>query len=221
MAKVGVLLAGCGVYDGSEIGEVVISLIALERAGMEVQCIAPSMKQMHVMDHLRGEEQDQERNVRVEAARITRGNILDLAEARVADFDALVIPGGFGVAKNLCDFAIKGPDCTVNPQVEKLILGMVDAGKPIAALCIAPALMARVLGGAGKKVKLTIGNDADVSAGINTMGAEHVECAAGDCVVDQEFNVISTPAFMRASCISEAATGIEKTISTLAKKLKK
>lgn len=221
MAKVGVLLAGCGVYDGSEIGEVVISLLALERAGLEVQCIAPDMKQMHVMDHLRGEEQDQERNVMVEAARITRGNILDLAEAKVADFDALVIPGGFGVAKNLCDFAIKGPDCTANPQVEKLILGMVDAGKPIAALCIAPALMARVLGGAGKKVKLTIGNDADVSAGINAMGAEHVECAVDDCVVDQDFNVISTPAFMRASCISEAAAGIEKTISTLAEKLKK
>jgi enhancing lycopene biosynthesis protein 2 len=220
MAKVGVLLAGCGVYDGSEIHEATISLLALERAGIQAQAIAPNMKQMHVMDHLRGEEQDQERNVMVEAARITRGNVLDLSEVGVADFDALVIPGGFGVAKNLCDFAVKGPDCSVNPMVEKLILGMVDAGKPIAALCIAPALMARVLGGAGKKVKVTIGNDADVSAAINAMGAEHVECAVDNCIVDDGYNVITTPAYMAASCISEAASGIEKTIATLAEKLK-
>jgi len=220
MAKVGVLLAGCGVYDGSEVNEAVISLLALERAGMEVQCVAPDMKQMHVMDHLRGEEQEQERNVLVEAARITRGNVVNLADVGVGDFDALVIPGGFGVAKNLCDFAVKGADCSVNPTVEKLVLGMVDAGKPIAALCIAPAMMARVLGGAGKKVKLTIGNDADVSAAINTMGAEHVECAVDDCVVDNDFKVITTPAFMAASCVSEAASGIEKTILTLADMLK-
>jgi enhancing lycopene biosynthesis protein 2 len=105
-------------------------------------------------------------------------------------------------------------------MVEKLILGMVDAGKPIAALCIAPALMARVLGGAGKKVKVTIGNDADVSAAINAMGAEHVECAVDNCIVDDGYNVITTPAYMAASCISEAASGIEKTIATLAEKLK-
>lgn len=221
MAKVGILLAGCGVYDGSEIHETVISMLALDRAGLQVQCLAPSMKQMHVMDHLRGEEQEQERNVLVESARIARGEVLSLADAKVADFDALVIPGGFGVAKNLCDFATKGAECSVNPQVESFVLGMVKAGKPIAALCIAPALVARILGGAGKKVKVTIGNDADVSAKINAMGAEHVECEVGDCIVDQEFNVLSTPAYMRASCISEAAAGIEKTISTLADKLKK
>lgn len=104
--------------------------------------------------------------------------------------------------------------------MEKLILSMVDAGKPVAVLCIAPALMARVMGAAGKKVKLTIGNDADVSAAINTMGAEHVECPVDDCIVDQDFKVISTPAFMAASCVSEAAAGIEKTISTLADMLK-
>lgn len=221
MAKVGILLAGCGVYDGSEIHETVISMLALDRAGLQVQCLAPSMKQMHVMDHLRGEEQEEERNVLVESARIARGEVLSLADAKVADFDALVIPGGFGVAKNLCDFATKGAECSVNPQVESFVLGMVEAGKPIAALCIAPALVARILGGAGKKVKVTIGNDADVAAKINAMGAEHVECEVGDCMVDQEFNVLSTPAYMRASCISEAAAGIEKTISTLADKLKK
>lgn len=220
MAKVGVVLAGCGVYDGSEVGETVVTLLALERAGIEYQCVAPNMKQMHVMDHLRGEEQDQERNVLVEAARITRGNVIDIAEISADDFDGLVIPGGFGVAKNLCDFAVKGADCSVNPTVEKLILSMVDAGKPVAVLCIAPALMARVMGAAGKKVKLTIGNDADVSAAINTMGAEHVECPVDDCIVDQDFKVISTPAFMAASCVSEAAAGIEKTISTLADMLK-
>lgn len=220
MAKVGVILAGCGVYDGSELGETIVTLLSLERAGIDYQCVAPDMKQMHVMDHLRGEEQDEERNVLVEAARITRGNVLDIAGVSADDFDALVIPGGFGVAKNLCDFAVKGADCTVNPTVEKLVLGMVNAGKPVAALCIAPAMMARILGGAGKKVKLTIGNDADVSAAINAMGAEHVECAVDDCVVDNDFKVITTPAFMAASCVSEAASGIEKTIAKLADMLK-
>jgi len=220
MAKVGVILAGCGVYDGSELGETIVTLLELERAGIDYQCVAPNMKQMHVMDHLRGEEQEEERNVLVEAARITRGNVVDIAEFSSDDFDALVIPGGFGVAKNLCDFAVKGADCSVNPNVEKMVLGMVDGGKPIAALCIAPAMMARILGGSGKKVKLTIGNDADVSAAINTMGAEHVECAVDDCVVDSDFKVITTPAFMAASCVSEAASGIEKTISTLAGMLK-
>ncbi len=220
MAKVGLLLAGCGVYDGSEIHEAVISMLALDRAGMQVQCIAPSMSQMHVMDHLRGEEQVEKRNVMVESARIARGNVLNLADADVADFDALVIPGGFGVAKNLCDFAVKGTDCSVNPEVEKFILSMVEAGKPIAALCIAPALVARVLGSAGKKVKLTIGNDADTAAAINAMGAEHIECSVGDCVVDKKFNVVSTPAYMLAASIVQAAAGIEATITTLKGMLK-
>ncbi|MCA1796249.1 MAG: isoprenoid biosynthesis glyoxalase ElbB, partial [Geobacteraceae bacterium] len=117
MAKVGVILAGCGVYDGSELGETIVTLLELERAGIDYQCVAPNMKQMHVMDHLRGEEQEEERNVLVEAARITRGNVVDIAEFSSDDFDALVIPGGFGVAKNLCDFAVKGADCSVNPNV--------------------------------------------------------------------------------------------------------
>ncbi|MDD2558157.1 MAG: isoprenoid biosynthesis glyoxalase ElbB [Desulfuromonas sp.] len=220
MAKVGLLLAGCGVYDGSEIHEAVISMLALDRAGMKVQCVAPSMNQLQVTDHLRGEEQEEVRNVMVESARIARGNVLNIAEVDVADFDALVIPGGFGAAKNLCDFADKGADCSVNPDVEKFILAMVEAGKPVAAICIAPALVARVLGKAGKKVKLTIGNDADTAAAINAMGAQHVECSVNDCVVDKEFNVVSTPAYMLAGSIAQAAAGIEKTITTLKGMLK-
>lgn len=220
MAKVGVLLAGCGVYDGTEVNEAVISLLALDRAGLEVQCIAPSVKQMHVMDHVRGEEQEDERNVLVESARIARGNVIDVTEVGAADFDALLIPGGFGAAKNLCDFAVNGPDCSVNPAVEKLVLAMVDAGKPVAALCIAPALVARILGGAGKKVKLTIGNDAGTAEAINAMGAEHVDCAVDDCVIDSAFKVLSTPAYMLAGSISQAAAGIEKTIEALADMLK-
>ena len=218
MAKIGVVLAGCGVFDGSEIHEAVITLLALDRAGAEVICIAPTQEQMHVVNHASGTVvENEQRNILVESARIARGNVKDIATLTAADIDALVFPGGFGAAKNLCDFAVKGADCTVNEEVARLVNEVVDAGKPLAAICIAPALIARILGASGKAPQLTIGNDKDTAAAIEAMGGKHVECAVDDCVIDAKLKLVSTPAYMLAGSISAAAAGIEKTITELMK----
>ena len=216
MAKVGLVLSGCGVYDGSEIHEAVIAMLALDRAGAEIVCMAPNAPQLHVVNHLTGEVAEEEsRNTLVESARIARGNIIDMATVTAADIDALVLPGGFGAAKNLCDFAVNGPDCQVNPEVSRLVNEVVDAGKPLAALCIAPALIARILGRSGKNPQVTIGTDAGTAQAINAMGGRHVDKAVNEYVVDEELNVLTTPAYMLAGSIKEAAEGIEATISAL------
>lgn len=216
MAKrIGVILSGCGVYDGSEIHEAVITLLAIDRAGAEAVCMAPDIPQMHVINHLVGEPAAGEtRNVLVESARIARGNIKNLAEVTAADFDALILPGGFGAAKNLCDFAVNGPDCTVNPDVARVIKETVAAKKPLAAVCIAPALLAKVLGPINSPA-LTIGTDQGTAAALIKMGAKHVSCPVKETVIDQENRIVSTPAYMLAGRISEAADGIEKTVQTL------
>lgn len=213
--KVGVILSGCGVYDGSEIYESTITLLAIDRAGAEAVCMAPNVDQMHVINHLTGEPAEGEtRNVLVESARVARGNIKDIAEVSVNDFDALIIPGGFGAAKNLCNFAVKGPDCEVNPEVASLVKETVAAKKPLAAVCIAPALLAKVLGPINSPA-LTIGTDADTAAALNSMGAKHVDCPVKEAVVDKENKIVSSPAYMLAGSISEAAAGIEKTVEEL------
>jgi len=216
MAKIGVILSGCGVYDGSEIYESVITLLAIDRAGAEAVCMAPDIEQMHVINHLKGEvAEDEKRNVLVESARITRGNISDIKDISVNDFDALILPGGFGAAKNLCNFAVKGPDCDVNPEVARLVRDTVTAKKPLAAVCIAPALVARVLGKEQLKHQLTIGNDSDTASAVEAMGSTHVDCPVQDFVVDKENKLVTTPAYMLAGRISEAADGIEKTVKAL------
>lgn len=216
MAKIGVVLSGCGVYDGSEIHEAVITLLAIDRLGSEAICMAPDVEQMHVVNHLTGEPAAGEtRNVLVESARIARGKIRDIAKVTAADVDALILPGGFGAAKNLCDFAVKGPDCTVNPEVARLVRDIVAAGKPLAAVCIAPALVSKVLGNQQLAHRLTIGTDQDTAAALTKMGSQHVACPVREFVVDQENRLISTPAYMLAGRISEAADGIEKTVKTL------
>ena len=159
-AKVGVILSGCGVYDGSEIHEAVITLLALERAGALPVCMAPDMEQMHVVNHLTGEEMSGEkRNVLIEAARIARGDIHDIKKVQADELDALIMPGGFGAAKNLSDYAVKGADCDVNEDVARLIRSMHGAKKPIAAVCIAPVLVSSILGDEKIPHKLTIGSD--------------------------------------------------------------
>ena len=214
--KVGVILAGCGVYDGSEIYETVITLLALDRAGAEAVCMAPDIDQMHVVNHLSGDVAEGEtRNVLVESARIARGNIGNLAEAKATDLDALIIPGGFGAAKNLCDFAVKGPDCDVNPEVARLIREMFAAKKPVAAVCIAPAILSKVLGEDNVPHKLTIGTDEGTAAALDKMGSSHVQCPARDFVIDPSIKLVSTPAYMLAGSISEAAEGIEKAVNAL------
>ena len=215
MAKVGVVLSGCGVFDGAEIHESVITILALDRAGAEILYMAPDVAQMHVINHLKGEPAEAEnRNVLVESARIARGDITDIAQVRADDIDALIFPGGFGAAKNLSDFAVNGPNCSVNPQVARLVGEMHAAGKPIGFMCIAPAMAARIFSQAGVKgVKLTIGTDKDTAEAINSLGCEHLFCDVRDIVVDDANKVVTTPAYMLAGRISEAADGIEKLVA--------
>ena len=213
--KIGVILSGCGVYDGSEIHEAVITLLAIDRAGAEAVCMAPDIEQMHVVNHLAGAPAEGEkRNVLVESARIARGDIKSLADVSVSDFDALMLPGGFGAAKNLCNFAVKGADCEVNPEVARLVKATVEERKPLAAVCIAPALLAKVLGPINSPA-LTIGTDEGTASAINAMGAKHVDCPVRETIVDRENKIVSSPAYMLAGSISEAADGIERTVKEL------
>ncbi|MCW9050005.1 MAG: isoprenoid biosynthesis glyoxalase ElbB [Deltaproteobacteria bacterium] len=215
MAKVGIILSGCGVYDGSEIHETVITLLALDRAGAEVVMMAPDMEQA-VVNHLTGETvEGLSRNVLEESARIARGNISDIANIKASDMDALFIPGGFGAAKNLCDFAFKGPDCDVHPEVARLIREILAAKKPLAAVCIAPALVAKVLGDDKLAHQLTIGTDEGTAAAVSTMGATHVSCPVNEFVIDRKNKIITSPAYMLAGTISEAAEGIEKSVKAV------
>jgi enhancing lycopene biosynthesis protein 2 len=207
--KVAVILSGCGVYDGSEIHESVITLLRLDQRGAKVQCFAPNVTQLHVVDHYSGDEMDETRNVLVESARIARGKIKDVRELHVADFDALIMPGGFGVAKNLSDFALSGANCTVQADVLNAAQAFVKANKPIGLMCISPVLAAQIF---GKGVVCTIGNDHETAAAPTQMGAVHNECAVEEIVEDASHKLISTPAYMLAQSISEAASGINKLV---------
>ncbi|MDX1504691.1 MAG: isoprenoid biosynthesis glyoxalase ElbB [Spongiibacter sp.] len=217
MTKVAVILCGNGVYDGSEIYESVISFMALEEANINYQCFAPNIEQMHVINHLTGEVAEGEsRNVLVEAARLARGNIKDLKDAKVDDYDALLVPGGFGAAKNLSNFAVKGADMQVLPEFLQFAQAMHQAGKPIGLICIAPTMAAKIF---GPGVKCTVGNDAEVSAAIAAMGGEHFDCKVDQVCVDSERKLVTTPAYMVANSISEAAKGIRTTVDELLKML--
>ncbi len=209
MTRVAVVLAGCGVYDGSEIHEAVITLLRLSERGAQVQCFAPDMPQLHVINHLTGEVMAEQRNVLVEAARLARGNVKDVREARVEDFDALVVPGGFGAAKNLCDFAVNGAEMKVQPDFLAFARAMHQAGKPIGLICIAPAMSAAIC---GEGVKCTIGTDEGTAQAITQMGAEHVACPVESSCVDTARKLVTTPAYMLAESISEAAKGINKAV---------
>ena len=218
--RVGVILSGCGVYDGAEIHEAVITLLALDRAGAEVVMMAPDCDQMHVVNHLTGEPVEGEtRNVLVESARISRGNIRNIATVKVDELDALVMPGGFGAAKNLSDFAVKGADCKVARDVDRLILGMHKAGKPVVAICIAPAVAMKSLTGAGVKPTLTIGDDSGTAGALEAMGGIHENHNVRGVAIDRGNKLLSTPAYMLGQSISEVADGIENAINELMKML--
>jgi enhancing lycopene biosynthesis protein 2 len=208
--KVGVVLSGCGVYDGSEIHEAVFTLLAIDRYGAEAVCLAPNMEFSEV-DHLTGKATGAKRNVLVESARIARGNIRNINAVTAGELDAIIFPGGFGAAKNLCNFAEKGADAAIHPEIARLLREMAAARKPICAICIAPALVAATL---GKEYapKLTIGNDAGTAAAIAATGSEHVACPVTEFVIDKERKIVSTPAYMLAQRISEAADGIAKAV---------
>ena len=207
--KIAVILSGCGVYDGAEIHESVITLLRLDQRGAQVECFAPNIPQLHVINHLTGEEMPESRNVLVESARIARGAVKDISEANAADFDALIVPGGFGAAKNLSNFAVEGAGCSVNPQVLELAEAFAEAGKPIGLICISPALAAKIY---GPGVTCTIGNDADTAAALDKMGATHHECAVDDIVEDKARKLVTTPAYMLGKNISEVASGINKLV---------
>jgi enhancing lycopene biosynthesis protein 2 len=215
MKKIGVVLSGCGVRDGSEIHEAVFALLAIDQAGCEAVCMAPNAD-FAVTDHLTKQETGEKRNMLVESARIARGNIRDIKDVKAAELDAVVFPGGFGAAKNLCDFATKGAAASVNPEVSRLLKEMAAANKPIGVICIAPALLAAAL---GKELAptVTIGNDAGTAAEINKTGAIHQECPVSEFVIDKKNKIVSTPAYMLANRISEAYEGIGKCVREVVK----
>jgi enhancing lycopene biosynthesis protein 2 len=217
MARVGVILSGCGVFDGSEIHEAVLTLLALDRAGAQYQCLAPNKNQVHVVNHVTKKPAAGEtRNVLVESARIARGDIKDLATVSADEFDAVILPGGFGAAKHLCNYADKGEQCELDPAVQKFLAAAHKAGKPIGAICISPVVIARAFGADGSP-KITVGTDPDTANKIESMGAEHISCPVDDYVVDPEKKIVSTPAYMLARTIKEAATGIEKLVGEVLK----
>jgi len=209
MKNIAVVLSGCGVYDGAEIHESTLTLLAIAQQGAAYQCFAPDIPQAHVVNHLTGDEMDEKRNVLVEAARIARGNIKPLSEYKPADYDAIIFPGGFGAAKNLCTFAFDGPDCSVNPDVEKAIRDTIVAEKPLGALCISPAVIAKVLG----DVQLTIGQDQGTADAIETLGATHVKTTHGEIVVDQKYRVITSPCYMLDATINQIADGANNVVA--------
>lgn len=216
MKKIGVVLSGCGVMDGAEIHESVLTLLAISKNGAEGVCMAPNIEQVHVINHLTGNvAPGEKRNVLVESARIARGQIQDIKNVKASDLDALAFPGGYGAAKNLCDFAAKGENAQANPEVARLVREMVKAQKPVAFLCISPAVCAAIFRGTDVHPKLTIGTDAPTAEKLEKMGAQHQTCSAKNFVVDIEQNIVSTPAYMLAQSLAELAEGIEKTITKL------
>ncbi len=215
MRKVAVILSGCGVFDGAEIHETCAALLALHRAGAEAVICAPTGPQMHVMNHLDGDvAADESRDILVEAARIARGEITPLSDLDPTTVDAVLLPGGFGAAKNLCNFATDGKACTANPEVEGFLVRAHGAGKPLGAMCIAPVILARIFG-ADLKPRLTVGNDPATASLINEMGAEHVNCAADEIVVDVANQIVTTPAYMLAGNIGEVFDGADRFVVKL------
>ena len=205
--KIGVILSGCGFKDGAEIHESVLALLALDQAGAEVICMAPNIDQTQVVNHINDEPQNETRNVLIESSRIARGDIRDIAEVSADELDAIVLPGGFGAALNLSDFANKGAEATVNPEVKKLLTQCFEQKKPIGAICIAPAVIAATLGRSA--VKLTIGNDEGTAGAINAHGAQHQDCVVESICIDADNRIVSTPAYMLGPNIRHVAAGIQ------------
>lgn len=214
MKRVAVILSGCGVFDGAEIHESVLTLLALDRAGATVTIAAPDVPQYQVINHQTGQPVPGEtRNVRVESARIARGPVKTVAELDVKDFDAVILPGGFGAAKNLCSFAYAGKDFTVEPTTEKFLKAFHATGKPIGFACIAPAICAKLFG--SESVEFTIGNDPGTAQALSTFGGKHVNARVDEIVYDARKKIVTTPAYMLAQNISEAEKSITKLVNKI------
>ena len=221
--KIGVLLSGNGVYDGSEIHESVFTLLAIDENRGEAVCFAPNIDQHHVVNHTSGEEMDEKRNVMVEAARITRGAISDLAEVSHSDLDALVIPGGFGAAKNLTKWAFSGPDGDINDDVKRIINEFAEAKKPIVGLCMGPTVIAKALEGAGMKQHLTVGTTEEaspyeidaISAGMEKAGAVAEMKTIREIAIDTDNRIITAPCYMMEGSITDIRNNIKQAIDQL------
>lgn len=212
MSKIALVLAGCGVYDGSEIHEAVLTLLYLNQANQNVTVIAPNIDQLHVINHNSGEPMNETRNVIVESARIARGPVLNLADANPADYDGVIIPGGFGAAKNLCDFALKGKEAHVNEDLKRFLIGFKEHRKPIGAICIAPSILALLNSVFDEKLVITIGNDIETSNTIESLGCIHESKEVTEICVDQSNLIVTTPAYMLGPDISSVAIGIQKLV---------
>ncbi|PLW94631.1 MAG: isoprenoid biosynthesis protein ElbB [Marinilabiliales bacterium] len=214
MKKFAIVLSGCGVYDGAEIHEATMTMLAVDQAGAEYDLFAPDIDQAHVINHLNGGEMNEKRNVLVESARIARGNIYPLSAFIAANYDAIIFPGGFGVAKNLCSYAFDGPGFSVNAEVEKVVKDMHAAGKPIGALCISPVMIAKILPGS----KLTIGTDEGTATHIKEVGSEHinVETHSG-VVVDEKNKLVTNPCYMLDGKISDIYAGAVAAVQAMLK----
>ena len=220
--KVAVLLAGCGHFDGAEVREAVLALLALDQHGAAFQCLAPNADQYHVVNHATGQSAPgARRNVLEESSRIARlGQCLDLAQAKAEDYDALVMPGGYGVAKNHCSFAFKGAEADVRPDVAAFLRAFFEAGKPVGAICIAPALVALALAGRGS-ADLTLGNDPGCAEAMRTLGQRHRDTSnAREIVIDEAHKLVTTPAYMFDDArLSEVWVGIERCIAEVLKRI--
>lgn len=214
--KIGVLLAGCGVKDGSEIHEATLTLYFLSKYDAEYVCMAPQKAQYDVVNHVTEKATGEARNVLIEAARIARGNIRDVATVSADEIDAIIIPGGFGAAKNLCTFAKDGPDCSADKNVSALLQALYTNRKPIGALCIAPALLAKIFG-LSHSVELTIGTDPATASALEQMGAKHTEAKVDEIVVDSRNRIVTTPCYMLAQSIKEVGDGVEKLVVEILK----
>ena len=215
MPRIAVILAGNGVFDGSEIHEATMSLYAISKQGGTYEIFAPNIEQHHVINHLTGEEMSETRNVLVGSARIARGKIKDLNDLNPSNFDALMVPGGFGVAKNLSDFAFKGTEMTILKSFEDTILEFVKQSKPIGALCISPAIIANIL----EEATLTIGNDNDTIIAVEAMGATHRIADHGEVVIDEKYKLVTTPCYMLDATISEIGDGAQNVVKAIFKML--
>lgn len=209
--RVGVILSGCGFRDGAEIHESVLTLLTLDKLGCKVICMAPNIEQARVVNHLTGQEVKEKRNVLVESARIARGEIKDAATVKADDFDALILPGGYGAATNLSTFGKDGVKAQVNSDVARLVKEAHAKGKPIGAICIAPGIIAAVLGKTAHPL-LTIGNDAGTAKNLEACGAKHENCGVREFVIDNKNKIVSTPAYMLGPSIAHVAEGIEKCV---------
>lgn len=214
--KIGVVLSGCGYLDGAEIHESVLTLLALDRAGVDIVCMAPDKNQADVMDHRTNAPASETRNVLTESARIARGNVQNIRDVNLDQLDAIVLPGGFGAAKNLCTFATDGSECSVDQDVEHALRTVHAAGKPIAALCIAPAVVAALFG-EQLHPSITIGTDAGTAEALEKMGAQHHTAKVTEAVVDAENRLVTTPCYMSATRVSEVAEGAENAVRELLK----